>query len=161
LPLLLVPILAIALVYGTNWLSYRVLKRRILQSRTWDLNICSGYTDGGGVNADIFVHARVPNFVLVDVYRLPFQDGQFEAVLCSHTLEHVEDPEAFYRELKRVGHKVTIVIPPLWDLTAAFNVLEHRWVFLSLRKVHHALPPRIRLPLAEAVQRRLGQKVKA
>lgn len=113
------------------------------------------------MNADIYAHAKVRNFVLVDVYRLPFRDSQFGTVLCSHTIEHVEDPKAFFSELSRVGEDITLVVPPLWDLSAALNVLEHRWAFLTLKKVHKSLPPYVRLPFSGVVQRRLGQKVKA
>lgn len=158
-------LLAIAAAVGATWLlnfvSYGVLKRRTLERRRWDLNICCGTTDGGGVNADVMMHARVPRFVQVDIYRTPFRDGAFEHVLCSHTIEHVEDPERFLAELRRVGRDVTLVIPPLWDISAALNVLEHRWLFLTLRKEHRSLPPRVRLPLARTVQRLFGQRMHA
>lgn len=49
--------LGILAVFGVlellHILSYIGLKRRNLNRQTWDLNICSGKTDGGGVNADI------------------------------------------------------------------------------------------------------------
>ncbi|MGC9467671.1 MAG: class I SAM-dependent methyltransferase [Anaerolineae bacterium] len=149
------------LLWLPHVLSYHVLKSRIVRRQRWGLNICCGTTDGGGVNADIVAHAKLPRFVYVTTYRLPFPTGQFDNVLCSHTLEHVEDPEAFYRELRRVGRNVTIVLPPLWDLTAAFNLLEHRWLFLTLRKEHIKLPPYIRLPGAGLVQKLLGQRIRA
>jgi len=146
----------------TNWLSYGVLKRRIVERQRWGLNICCGRTDGGGVNADIVRHADVPQFVLLEsVDHLPFGDNEFETVLCSHTIEHVEDADAFYAELRRVGRHVTLVLPPLWDLSAAFNVLEHRWLFVTLCKEHNRLPPHVRLPLADWVQRIRGQKISA
>ncbi|MEM9883102.1 MAG: class I SAM-dependent methyltransferase [Planctomycetota bacterium] len=144
-------------------LSYRLVKNRILRRRRWDLNICCGHSDGGGVNVDIYEHdPGPPNFQKVDdIYDLPFEDGQFEHVLCSHTIEHVEDPEAFYRELRRVGEHVTIVVPPLWDPAAVFNVFEHRHIFLNVRKMFvDELPPYVKLPLAEWVQERWGQKIR-
>ncbi len=145
-----------------NWLSYRVLKNRIIARRRWDLNICCGKTDGGGVNADIVRHSDVPRFVLIgDIYRLPFRDGAFESVLSSHTIEHVDDPAGFFRELSRVGKEVTLILPPLWDFSAAFNVLEHKWLFLTFRKEHTRLPSHVRLPLAAAIQKRFGQRIKA
>lgn len=145
-----------------NVLSYYILKRRILRKQKWDLNICCGKTDGGGVNADIASHTDLPHFVLIEsVYRLPFRDRQFETVLCSHTMEHVEDPSAFYKELIRVGKQVTIILPPLWDLAGALNIFEHRWVFLTFRKHHHHLPAHVRLPLSRTVQRLLGQRIRA
>jgi SAM-dependent methyltransferase len=153
---------ALVLSKALNVLSYRVLKGRVLRRRTWGLNICCGKTDGGGVNADIVPHARVPRFVQVgDVARLPFRDGQFDTVLCSHTVEHVDDPEAFQAELARVGREVWFVVPPLWDVSAALNILEHRWLFLTFRKEHRRLPRFVRLPFARAVQRRLGQRIHA
>jgi len=157
--------IALAIALLTLWLphevSYRLLKGRIVRRRRWDLNICCGTTDGGGINADIVAHTQLRRFVCVDVYRLPFADTQFAHVLCSHTLEHVDDPRAFLEELDRVGREVTIVLPPLWDITAALNLLEHKWVFLTLKKEHNQLPPHIPLPGARLVQRILGQRIHA
>ncbi len=100
-----------------NFISYTVIKARIISGQQWDLNICCGKTGAGTINADIIRHAQVPNFVLInDIYRLPFADRQFRKVLCSHTIEHVEQPELFYKELCRVGESVTIILPPLWDI---------------------------------------------
>lgn len=118
-------ILCVAVVlYLLNLLSYSLLKNRILRRRNWGLNICCGKTDGGGINADIVVHAALPDFVLVDISNLPFKDKQFDTVLSSHTIEHVADPERFFDELTRVGGDVTLVIPPLWDISAVVNVFE-------------------------------------
>ncbi|MFH2021156.1 MAG: class I SAM-dependent methyltransferase [archaeon] len=144
-----------------HFISFRVLKTRTLKSRKWDLNICCGKTDGGGINADIKKHKDVPNFVLVkDIYRLPFTDNQFDHVLCSHTIEHVENPEKFFHELKRVGKHVLIVIPPMWDVGACMlNFLEHRWIFLSFRKNHTKLPKFIPMPFAKEVQGLFGQRI--
>ncbi len=151
------------LLPALNWLSYRVMGGIIRNRRkTWDLNICCGKTDGGGVNVDIVKHAEVPNLIVVDdIYRLPFSTGQFEHTLCSHTIEHVEDPAAFFQELERVSKHVTLVVPPLWDLSAVLNVFEHRWLFLTFRKEHHTLPPHVVLPFAKRVQERHGQKIRA
>ena len=128
----------------------------------WGLNICCGKTDGGGVNADIVNHKTLPNFVLVEnIYQLPFNDDQFDSVLCSHTLEHVEDPLKFYQELKRVGKNVTIVVPPLWDVSAAFNIIEHKWIFLTLKSEHTGVPKFTRLFFAKYIHKKLGQIIKA
>jgi hypothetical protein len=150
----------IAALFLLNLLSYRILKPRIIRGRQkWDLNICCGDVDGKGLNADI-VAQDVPNFVLTpDIYRLPFKDGEFEHVLCSHTIEHVDDPDAFWAELNRVGKQVTLILPPLWDPAAALNIFEHKWIFLSWRKRHHTLPRRIQLSGAHLYQRRFGQVV--
>ncbi len=151
-----------AIIIFLHWYSYRHLKASIISRRTWDLNICCGTTDGGGVNVDIVQHADVPNFVRVDnIYALPFADGQFDTALCSHTAEHVDDPVAFDCELNRVARQVVYILPPIWDLAAALNVVEHRWLFLTIRKVHHRLPRRVPLPLAQRLQARIGQRIAA
>lgn len=151
-----------AVIILLHWYSYRYLKTSIIGRRRWDLNICCGTTDGGRVNVDIVRHGDVPNFVQVNnIYRLPFRNGEFETVLCSHTIEHVDYPRRFDRELRRVGKTVVYIIPPVWDLAAAFNIREHRWIFLSVRKVHYKLPRRLVLPFARRLQARIGQRVTA
>jgi SAM-dependent methyltransferase len=152
-----------AIVVFLHWYSYRYLKNSIVRSRRWDLNICCGKTDGGGINADIVQHdGGVPGFVnLVSIYRLPFADKQFDVVLSSHTAEHVDYPRRFDRELRRVGKEVVYILPPVWDLAAALNIREHKWLFLTMRKVHARLPPAIPLPFARKLQSRLGQKITA
>jgi hypothetical protein len=148
-------------LYLLNFISYSILKNRIVQRQKWDLNICCGKTDGGGINADIVKHKVLPNLVIVDVYKLPFKDKCFNTVLCSHTIEHVKDPRQFFKELERVGDDVTLVIPPLWDLSAVLNVFEHKWIFLSFKKEHHILPRYIRLPFSSVVQKYLGERMHA
>ncbi|TBV80725.1 MAG: methyltransferase domain-containing protein [Desulfobulbaceae bacterium] len=154
-------VLFIILLYVllANYVSYHLRKTLILNSQKWDLNICCGKTDGGGLNVDIVRHKELPRFKQVDnIYDLPFEDGEFATVLCSHTIEHVDDPRRFYAELQRVGKNVTLVVPPLYDLAAVFNILEHKWIFLTLKKRHHTLPRFIRLPFADVFHKLFGQR---
>lgn len=44
--------------------------------------------------------------------RLPFPDKSFDVVTCSHTLEHIIDPSAAIRELKRVARRLLFVVVP-------------------------------------------------
>ena len=146
----------------TNVLSYTIIKNKVLRSRKWDLNICCGKTDGGGINADIVKHAEIDRFQLLDsIYKIPFEDKSLDYVISSHTIEHVEDPGAFHKELERVGRHVTILVPPLWDVTAALNFLEHKFVFLTFKSLHTKLPKFIKLPLSGWCQKKFGQKIKA
>ncbi len=42
--------------------------------------------------------------IKLDTYsRLPFEDGRFDRIVSLETLEHVSEPDAFLRELHRVG----------------------------------------------------------
>ncbi len=153
----------VVLAWLAHFVSYRLIKQRTLAERRWDYNICCGTTDGGGINADIVRHADLPGFELIaDVTRLPHPDGAFDHVLCSHTIEHVPDPRAMFAELRRVGKKVTILVPPLWDFTAAFNPFEHQVIFLSLVSRHdNQLPPFLQFAPARWLQARVGQRINA
>jgi hypothetical protein len=78
-----------------NYVSYYLGKRRILNGQKWDLNIYYGKTDGGGLNVDIVRHKELPRFKQADnIYDLPFEHDEFDTVLCSHTIEHADDPQA-------------------------------------------------------------------
>jgi len=154
-------ILVIVLAF-VHWLSYSYLKSDIISRRKWSLNVCCGNTDGGGVNADIVRHYDVPRFdKLLNIYNLPYSNGQFEWVLCSHTVEHVEDPSRLDRELRRVGKNVVYILPPLWDIGATLNILEHKWIFITLKKNHRSLPKYVKLPGSETAQKLFGQFIKA
>jgi hypothetical protein len=150
------------LVYiaAAHVVDYRILKHRHVKGRRYGLNISCGDTDGGGVNADV-VKRSVPNFTLVkDIYNLPFRDGQFESAICSHTIEHVEDPERFYGELRRVSKEVVLLIPPLWDVMGLMTFREHKWQFITMKTKHvNSLPRKFKLPYW-GIQRRYGQKLR-
>ncbi|MBN2617216.1 MAG: class I SAM-dependent methyltransferase [Spirochaetales bacterium] len=149
-------------IWLLNFISYRVINKIIFISQKWDLNICCGKTDGGGVNADIYQHIDLPNFVKIeDIYNLPFKDNQFNSVICSHTMEHVDDPDRFFIELSRVGKEVTIVVPPIYDIAANLNFIEHKWVFLCLKKKHNTLPLYYKLPFSDFIQKKIGQRIHA
>ena len=157
--ILLVILVILAYMALSHIIDYRILKNYYLQKQRWDLNICCGNTDGGGVNADI-VYRNVPNFVLTGIYNLPFKDKVFKNVLCSHTIEHVEDPENFYEELRRVSENVTFLIPPLWDLMGILLFTEHKWLFLTFKSKHvNTLPKKIKLPYWW-YHRKFGQRIK-
>jgi ubiquinone/menaquinone biosynthesis C-methylase UbiE len=47
-----------------------------------------------------------------DIYKLPYKDNEFDLVLCTEVLEHLEDPEKALKELKRVSKKYCIISVP-------------------------------------------------
>jgi ubiquinone/menaquinone biosynthesis C-methylase UbiE len=47
-----------------------------------------------------------------DIYKLPYKDNSFDAVLCCEVLEHLEHPEKALKELKRVSKKHVILSVP-------------------------------------------------
>ena len=62
--------------------------------------------------------ARTRDIALqADLTRLALRDAAFDAVLCSHVLEHVDDDRAAMRELRRVlapGGLAIVLIPLYW-----------------------------------------------
>jgi len=64
---------------------------------------------------------RAPNavagFVRGDAFRLPFDDGAFDAVICSEVLEHLSDDWAALVEARRVlkpGGRLALTVPRAW-----------------------------------------------
>ena len=52
--------------------------------------------------------------VQLDITAMPFEDGSFDAILCSHVLEHVADDRAAMSELHRVlmpGGWALVLVP--------------------------------------------------
>jgi SAM-dependent methyltransferase len=52
--------------------------------------------------------------VRCDIAELPFEDGEFDALLCSHVLEHLDDDRPALLELARVlspGGTALILVP--------------------------------------------------
>ncbi|MEJ7780597.1 MAG: class I SAM-dependent methyltransferase [Daejeonella sp.] len=48
---------------------------------------------------------------IFDGYHIPFEDNEFELVILSHVLEHVEFERILLRELKRVSEYIVIEVP--------------------------------------------------
>jgi len=66
---------------------------------------------GGYVSTDL-----EPGLAMVaaDITALPFEDGRFGLVVCSHVLEHIPDEGAALAELRRVcsaGGRVLVMVP--------------------------------------------------
>ncbi|MCJ7660957.1 MAG: class I SAM-dependent methyltransferase [Anaerolineales bacterium] len=57
-------------------------------------------------------HAVIDRWtILGDVQDMPFRDKAFDYVICSHLLEHVENPNCAIQELERVGKRGYIEVP--------------------------------------------------
>ena len=68
------------------------------------------------------------NFVKLEKKQLPFDDNQFDFVIASHVLEHVEDYKFFINELERVSNKGYIELPTKLEDNLVFeNKKDHLW----------------------------------
>lgn len=67
------------------------------------------------VNADVARRASrlVPGLrvVVADGRRLPFADQSVRLTICNSVIEHVDDPEAFAREIERVSRAYFVQTP--------------------------------------------------
>lgn len=62
-----------------------------------------------------YARSRFPDaarFQRGSLYKLPFSDNSFDAVLCSEVLEHVKDVDRALQELKRVSRRYVIITVP-------------------------------------------------
>ena len=70
------------------------------------------------------------NFVKITEKKLPFKDKEFDFVIASHVIEHVDDFEFFIRELERISSKGYIELPSrLGDNLVFENKNDHIWWF--------------------------------
>jgi len=87
---------------------------------------------GGDVCVDLWDRACDGSlFQIGDIRHLPFSDGQFGAVLCSHVLEHMadlEDATTAWAELHRVADSVFVALPTKASSWAWLVPDHHLWV---------------------------------
>ena len=67
-------------------------------------------------------------FIKLDDKILPFNDKEFDFVIASHVVEHVEDVDFFIKELQRVSSKGYIEVPTMLEDNLVFeNKNDHIW----------------------------------
>jgi len=67
-------------------------------------------------------------FVKIIEKKLPFKDKEFDFVIASHVMEHVEHVEFFIKELERISSKGYIELPTKLEDNLVFeNKKEHLW----------------------------------
>jgi ubiquinone/menaquinone biosynthesis C-methylase UbiE len=67
-------------------------------------------------------------FIKLKEKKLPFKDNEFDFVIASHVMEHVEDVEFFIKELERVSKRGYIELPTMLEDNLVFeNKKDHLW----------------------------------
>lgn len=80
-------------------------------------------------HSDIYKNKKF--FLIEKNKKLPFQDNEFDFLICSHVLEHVDDVISFSNEIKRVSKKGYIELPTrLEDNLVFINLKAHKWWFM-------------------------------
>ena len=69
-------------------------------------------------------------FIQIKEKKLPFEDNEFDFVISSHVIEHVNDFEFFIKEIERISTKGYIELPTrLADNLVFENKTDHVWWF--------------------------------
>jgi len=114
--------------------SKKLIDKILENNKSWNvLDIGCGYTahKNASVVCDIQDLSNVykeKNFVKLTSNILPFKDKEFDFVIASHVIEHVEDVEIFIKELQRVSSKGYIELPTKLEDNLVFeNKRDHLW----------------------------------
>ena len=77
---------------------------------------------------DLSNHYQDKKFIRLTEKKLPFKDKEFDFVVASHVMEHVEDIDFFIKELERVSKKGYIELPTMLEDNLVFeNKKDHLW----------------------------------
>lgn len=84
------------------------------------------------------------DYVAARIEDLPFPDGRFDTVVCTHVIEHVLDYRRAIAELRRIARRRLIVVVPreresLYAFNPHFNFFPYRHSFL---RAMHPVPER-------------------
>ena len=80
---------------------------------------------------DLSNYYKEKKFIKINEKKLPFKDKEFDFVIASHVIEHVEDFEFFIKELERISSKGYIELPSrLGDNLVFENKSDHIWWFI-------------------------------
>ncbi|MEM8839149.1 MAG: class I SAM-dependent methyltransferase [Pseudomonadota bacterium] len=81
-------------------------------------------------------------YVAAKIEDLPFEDGAFDTVICTHVIEHILDYRAAIKELRRIAKKRLIIVVPLereyaYTFNPHFNFFPYTHSFL---RAMHPVP---------------------
>ena len=80
---------------------------------------------------DLSDHYKERQFIKIEGKKLPFNDQEFDFVIASHVIEHIEDFEFFIKELERISSQGYIELPTRLGVNLVFeNKTDHIWWFL-------------------------------
>ena len=114
--------------------SKKYIQTLLSENKQWQvLDIGCGYTANEYANTicdvqDLSSYYKDRNFIKLENNKLPFKDNQFDFVIASHVIEHVDNFELFIKELERVSKKGYIELPSKLEDNLVFeNKKDHLW----------------------------------
>ena len=114
--------------------SKKYIDNLLQNNTTWNiLDIGCGYNANKFAKVicdvqDLSNHYQDKKFIRLTEKKLPFRDKEFDFVVASHVMEHVEDVDFFIKELERVSKKGYIELPTMLEDNLVFeNKKDHLW----------------------------------
>ena len=114
--------------------SKKYIDNFLQNNTTWNiLDIGCGYNANKFAKVicdvqDLSNHYQDKKFIRLTEKKLPFEDKEFDFVIASHVMEHVDDVEFFVKELERVSKKGYIELPTMLEDNLVFeNKKDHLW----------------------------------
>ncbi len=110
------------------------IQKVLSENQGWKiLDIGCGFTANEYANTicdvqDLSKFYKDKKFIKLENKKLPFENNQFDFVIASHVIEHVEDVKFFISELERVAKKGYIELPSKLEDNLVFeNKKDHLW----------------------------------
>ena len=110
------------------------IEKLLLEKPEWKvLEVGCGYSANKRANVicdilDLSNFYQNRKFVKLTEKKLPFSNNEFDFVIASHVLEHIEDIDFFIKELQRVSSKGYIEVPTKLEDNLVFeNKKDHFW----------------------------------
>ena len=114
--------------------SKKYIDNLLQNNTTWNiLDIGCGYNANKFAQVicdtqDLSNHYKDKKFIRLTEKKLPFKNKEFDFVVASHVIEHVEDVDFFIKELERVSKKGYIELPSMLEDNLVFeNKKDHLW----------------------------------
>mgnify|MGYP001419966750 CR=1 FL=1 len=114
--------------------SSKIKIEKLLEDNNWNvLDIGCGYSANEYANTicdiqDLSEFYKDKKFVQLKNNQLPFENNQFDFVIASHVMEHVQDLSLFISELERISKKGYIEVPSKLEDNLVFeNKKDHIW----------------------------------
>lgn len=99
-----------------------------------------------GVDFVVEDAAAIPGveYVAAKIETLPFKDGEFDTVVCTHVIEHVLEYRQAIAELRRIAkHRLIIIVPRERESRYAFNPHFNFFPYThSFLRAVHPVPPK-------------------
>ena len=114
----------------------KTINKKLAENPNWKiLDLGCGYTANKNATVvadvqDLSNFYKDKKFIKIDEKKLPFKDKEFDFVITSHVIEHVDDLDFFIKEIERISNQGYIELPSkLGDNLVFENLTDHTWWF--------------------------------